>query len=469
MRKFSILCISVFLELLFCFTVSAQNYGSGCVYKPEIDGKIPLRPLQETRDYKVLPPSYSLKKYCPRPRSQSDYNTCTSWAAIYAARTICEAIANGWTNTDSVTSEAFAPLFIYKQVSSSQGCTEGTSIGESLRLMMEKGVPKLRSFDVLCGDDIPKELFDEASSYKIDGYSVMFNDYCVDGANKVQLTKKALSQNHPVIISMMRYMSLNTAGALWNGLMDSQLGYHSMCVVGYDDEKYGGAFEVMNSWGTDWGDGGFTWIKYDDYNKVARYAYDIYKGKNLAEGSTEEVSMSGAMRIVERDGGLAMSLKLDTIGELVHYYTDDDYMSGKKFRLSVECSEPAWVYVIASDLFENHQVLFPYSEMVSAHLDYTDSHIAIPDETHEFKLDNNVGTDYFCVLYSRNELDINDMVRRMGMAEGSFYKKLKTVLGGLMVLPKEIIYDNKVVGFKSLSARGVVPLVVEISHRDINE
>ncbi len=107
--------------------------------------------------------------------------------------------------------------------------------------------------------------------------------------------------------------------------------------------------------------------------------------------------------------------------------------------------------------------------MVSAHLDYTDSHIAIPDETHEFKLDNNVGTDYFCVLYSRNELDINDMVRRMGMAEGSFYKKLKTVLGGLMVLPKEIVYDNKVVGFKSLSARGVVPLVVEISHRDINE
>ena len=468
MKKFYVLYIVLF-ALLLSFSVSAQNFGSGCVYKPEIDGKVPIRPRLETRDYKVLPHSCSLKKYCPRPKSQSDYNTCTSWAAIYAARTICEAIANGWTNTDSITSEAFAPLFIYKQVANSHGCTEGTSIGESLRLMMELGVPKMRLFDVLCDDDVPKTLFAEALDYKIDGYSVMFNDYCEEGFNKVQLTKKALSQNHPVIISMMRYMSLNTAGALWNGLMDSQLGYHSMCVVGYDDEKYGGAFEVMNSWGTDWGEGGFTWIKYDDYNRVARYAYDIYLGKKIEGGSGEVISMSGAMRMVGRDGGIAMSLKLDTIGELVHYYTDDDYMSGKKFRLSVECSEPAWVYVIASDLYENHQVLFPYSEMVSAHLDYTDSHIALPDETHEFKLDKNVGTDYFCGVYSHDELDINDIVRRMGMAEGSFYKKLKTVLGGAMVLPNEINYDSKEVGFKSLSTRMVVPLIVELSHRDINE
>ena len=38
-----------------------------------------------------------------------------------------------------------------------------------------------------------------------------------------------------------------------------------MCVIGYDDNKSGGSFEVMNSWGEDWGDKGFFWIKYADF------------------------------------------------------------------------------------------------------------------------------------------------------------------------------------------------------------
>jgi C1A family cysteine protease len=40
-----------------------------------------------------------------------------------------------------------------------------------------------------------------------------------------------------------------------------------MCIVGFDDTKFGGAFEIANSWGDDWANGGFIWIRYDDlYN-----------------------------------------------------------------------------------------------------------------------------------------------------------------------------------------------------------
>ena len=46
-----------------------------------------------------------------------------------------------------------------------------------------------------------------------------------------------------------------------------------MCVVGYDDFKYGGAFEVMNSWGEEFGDDGFIWIKYSDFYKLVQEAY----------------------------------------------------------------------------------------------------------------------------------------------------------------------------------------------------
>ena len=39
---------------------------------------------------------------------------------------------------------------------------------------------------------------------------------------------------------------------------------HAFTVVGYDDTKLGGALELQNSWGTDFGDQGFIWIKYED-------------------------------------------------------------------------------------------------------------------------------------------------------------------------------------------------------------
>jgi hypothetical protein len=39
---------------------------------------------------------------------------------------------------------------------------------------------------------------------------------------------------------------------------------HAFTVVGYDDIKLGGALELQNSWGTDFGDQGFIWIKYED-------------------------------------------------------------------------------------------------------------------------------------------------------------------------------------------------------------
>jgi hypothetical protein len=39
---------------------------------------------------------------------------------------------------------------------------------------------------------------------------------------------------------------------------------HAFTVVGYDDNKLGGALELQNSWGTEFGDQGFIWIKYED-------------------------------------------------------------------------------------------------------------------------------------------------------------------------------------------------------------
>ena len=52
-------------------------------------------------------------------------------------------------------------------------------------------------------------------------------------------------------------------------------GGHAQCVVGYDDEKYGGAFLIMNSWGSQWGNNGFAWVNYKVFKYFAREAYGL--------------------------------------------------------------------------------------------------------------------------------------------------------------------------------------------------
>ncbi len=48
-------------------------------------------------------------------------------------------------------------------------------------------------------------------------------------------------------------------------------GVHAITIVGYDDSKH--AFKVINSWGTGWGDAGFTWIDYDYLQQMTYEAF----------------------------------------------------------------------------------------------------------------------------------------------------------------------------------------------------
>lgn len=477
---------SIVILALASISASAQRQGLGCVYNSEIDGKVPVRPRLMTRDYSTLPKIYSLKPYCPVPGSQGQFGTCTAWSTTYAARTICEAISNGWTNKDSITKEAFAPIFIYKQLNRKPSCEEGTSIAEALGLLKSKGAPKLRSFDVLCAEFIPNNLYTEASNYKIDDYTILFNSYSGGVFDKVSVVKKALSENHPVVMAMdvCETFDVLKGSDLWNGEKGLDCGGHAMCVIGYDDYKYGGAFEIMNSWGTFWGANGYIWIKYEDFRNYAKYAYDVYVKKKVQPNPAptpvptprpeptpipveKKFSMSGDMWIVERDGGGSPLVVNDDIDDIPYYYLTEDYPSGKKFRLIVCNHEPAWVYVIASDLQNNVTKLFPYAENISAYLNYSENNIAIPGESHEFELDATPGIDYFCVLYSQEELNINNLVDEIGRANGTFYNKLKAVLGDKLASKEDIRYIQNDIGFSAKTDSPVVPLVVEISHEDI--
>lgn len=558
---------------LFALCASAQVdenvHFKGLVMDDEAYAQVPEQPMQLTRDYVSLPSNYSLQKYCPTPKSQGAYGTCTSWATAYAARTIVEAIRNNWTDRNVINRESYSPPFVYKQIKDAYdtNCQNGSAIGDALTLMKNKGVPKYYAFNPMCTDYIPTRLFTDAYNHRIEDFSKLFS---IDASQsvKVQTVKKALYENCPVVIGMNCYSSFDLVKDVWSGAKDKYEGGHAMCVVAYDDQKYGGAFLLMNSWGTNWGLGGFGWVRYSDFASCTKYAYQVYvpkkatptpvvdptpmpkpatdskpiiswlsamsatsqkyvvragvnskskiteiivlvngtasrginavtndgyehiinqevllnPGKNTisikarnASGSTHLVkevtcilsntnSLSGSM-YVQLATGEKMNVLVNKQSTVPNYKVTQSYISGTRYRIYISNNEPAYVYVIASDLTNSVSRVFPPTDKISAALVYKSNNIALPDEKWYMEMDNIVGTDYLCVLYSKYELNIDDVISKIKSSNGTFVQRLTNVLGTKMAKSSEVTLESNSASFKALTSGTIVPIVLEITHK----
>lgn len=467
MRHIILFSFFLFADIVFCCAqTDCLEYGMGCL--PETDVvSIPKQAQLMERDLNNLPSSYSLLQYCPTPQSQGQYGTCTSWATAYAFRTILEAINRGWTNKEQITREAYSPLFIYAQIKDRNDvdCSRGSCISHAMKLMRDVGNVKKSMFDVMCADVVSNSLRENAAVHKIGSFSalVSYGQYVIEPV-KVSLVKKALSENQPVVVGMQIYPSFNNSKDYWSGeMIGPPLGGHAMCVIGYDDNKYGGAFLFQNSWGERWGNGGYTWVKYSDFCKTVNQAYSgalpytpspIIK-KNILKGELG----------LQLSTGSSMQAILNTSDVLSHYDIRGSFMSGTRYRLYLTNYNPAYVYIIGSDNNSNTSQIFPPRDDISAALTYNQSHIAIPDETYYIEMDDNVGTDYMCVLYSKHELDIKNILNSIQNGPGSIYEKVKRALGGTVAPNTDITFNKNRILFEAVTNGTVVPIIVAINHK----
>lgn len=456
------------LLLGFSATQAQSNvieFGMGCL--PETDvASIPKQAKFMERDFKDLPSSYSLLRYCPIPQSQGQYGTCTSWATTYAFRTILDAIRYNWTDKGKITKEAYSPLFIYAQIKNpyDSECRQGSHISEAMKRLRDVGAVKKYSFDVMCASSVTPTLMTSASTNRINSFAclITYGQHVMEPV-KISLIKKALSEKQPVVIAMHVYPSFHSAKDLWDGNTVGISGYHAMCVVGYDDDKYGGAFLLQNSWGERWGNGGYTWVKYGDFCKTVDQAYTgslpytpspIIK-KNILSGELSlQLSTGATMQPV---------LNKETI--IPHYDIRGSYISGTRYRLYLTNNEPAFVYIIGSDLNSNTSQVFPPKDDISPALTYKQSHIAIPDEKWYIEMDNNAGTDYMCILYSMHELDIKNIVNIIRNSSGSFYDKIKKAIGSTIVPTEDVSFNGTKISFNAATNGTVVPVIVAINHK----
>jgi len=202
-----------------------------------------------------LPSSIDLSANFPIPGNQGQQNSCVGWAAAYALKSYHEKLENQWSlNTND---HLFSPSFIYNQIN--RGQDKGSLPNEALDLIVNSGAATLNTMDYSQSDYLTQPstaALNEAANYKAKSWEVprSLNDI-----------KAALANNLPVLIGIGIYESFNFVSgtdAVYNSATGQPLGGHAVTAVGYDDNKYGGAFKVINSYGQNWGDGGYFWLPY---------------------------------------------------------------------------------------------------------------------------------------------------------------------------------------------------------------
>jgi len=455
------LFLAIFIFSIFFTTNYAQPYRLGLQFNDEEYATVPMKaPL--VRSLYSLPASASLKAYTPLPQSQGDYGTCVGWSSTYAALTISKAIQNNLTSQDVITQSAFSPGFIYNLIKDNgdYNCEWGASISDACDILKTRGAPKKSDFDISCVNVVPNTLYGKASANKIDDYAKLFDTYD-NNTFKIQATKKSISENKPVVIGMKCPDSFYDAVGCWEPTEDfnRNFGGHAMCVIGYDDNKYGGAFEIQNSWGTDWGNEGYIWITYEDFANFTKYAYELI---DASAPNVNTYDLSGKVRFLLAAGS---EMKATLYGTT--YNINQPYSSGTQFRLYISNNEPAFVYAIGSDNTGKIFQIFPHDQGISPALTYKQNEVPIPDEDHYIQMDNTVGTDYLCVLYCKKPIDFITIVRKIEQQTGTFSQKIKKALMQDLVATADVEFATNEISFKAKSnGKSIVALIVETQHID---
>jgi hypothetical protein len=462
-----------FLFFLFAatsvFGQPEQGYYKGAVLDEEAYDKLPKKAALSPRAYEGLPKSFSLKQYAPLPGDQEDYGTCVAWSSAYAARTISESVALNRKNQTETTQSAFSPVYVYRNIRPDDPeCQRGDQIYNALDFMRDSGA--VRMLDIERSLEFPRvdlSNYRESRKYPIGGYVTLFSrEDRQKPALITRIVKKSLSEGKPVVIGMNTPDSFIKAKNVWQPSENPEYFYggHAMCVVGYDDDK--GAFEIINSWGRKWGNGGFIWIPYKTFVDFVMESYEMIE--NLAIFSdTVKYEGFGRIEIVGQDAPKPAALVFSQEG---YYKTAEAFTEGTQFRFIVGIGESAYVYSFAvskparNNKFYSPVLLFPQTG-ISPLLNYRDSAVVLPAEDKTLTLDADASMKYMITLYSKQPLDIQAIMRRFISTKGSLKDRLTSAVGNNPLLSPSYNPAEASFTVTTDNSRAIAALIVAIEHK----
>ncbi|WP_043724068.1 C1 family peptidase [Kutzneria sp. 744] len=217
--------------------------------------RAPHRDALAVRAIPRVPASASLAQYAVTPGDQGQVGSCVSWAIDYTAMSILE-------NEQGISGHPQAPMYTYAQLA--RGNDQGSTPSDTFDILTSQGVDTMDdywqgNFDYTTQPDSSER--SNAANWKLSGYTPISTGNGIKAG-----VQQAISQGLPVAISIPVYQSFErisrqqaTDYSYYPTSGDPYMGGHEITIIGYDSN----GVRVQNSWGTNWGDGGFINLSWD--------------------------------------------------------------------------------------------------------------------------------------------------------------------------------------------------------------
>ncbi len=230
-----------------------------------------------------LPASVDLSPYFPPVGDQGSYGTCVAWATGYNQKSFLEA----WDDNHRTTfnnSQIFSPKYLFWSIPSAKKGVDcnGTGFEPAYDAMIAGGVADLATTPYTnlgdCSSSPSGTENTNAAKYKIQSYRQVNVD--------IKTIKQYLAQGRALSFGAKlgeNFMAWNSSDVIYGDTEDyqGQNAYHAMTLCGYDDSKgNNGAFHVVNTWGPNWGDGGYIWVDYDFFVS-GNFAFCAFAATNV--------------------------------------------------------------------------------------------------------------------------------------------------------------------------------------------
>lgn len=393
----------------------------------------------------ALPEAVSLLKYAPNRGDQGQQGSCVAWSSAYGAQTILTAAATG----QDPNTIAFSPSYLYNQIRLDD--CQGSYIQKAMESMQRTGGVPLSNYpynDQDCSRAPSSSDLQEGKKNAIHGFTRLTQGDNMS-AISIRAVKEHLAKDAPVVIGMMvgnSFMQDMMGKELWQpqGMDASQIGMggHAMCVIGYDDRKFGGAFQIMNSWSPQWGNNGIGWVRYGDFKNYVKEAYGI----DPLPKRTAVANIPLECTIGMIDNATKEHIKFRSSGNN-EFQTIAPIRIGTRFKVEVSNKTECYLYIFAQESDGSSFVLFPYlksGETVSKHSPYFGiTGYRLFPKSESLEADNIGNKDYIAIVVSRDELDYNAINTAISSAQGSSYaQKVNNALQSKLIRSVRYSSDN---------------------------
>ncbi len=236
-----------------------------------------------------LPEEFDLSEFLPPIGDQGQLGSCSSWAVSYYLKSFQEFLESGEEYSEAT---IFSPSYTYNQLT--MGECGGTSIAKTLNLVLEQGVSSLEDFpydESGCSEQPNEAQIAAAAAARISEFMSL------SGENMLAEMKTLITQQQPIVIGAFLSTEFGTTDSFGLTAYREHVvdygagGCHAMLVVGYSDEY--NAFKVVNSWGENWGSGGFVWIDYAAFENVNDQSanFRVINNAYIAYDAVDEVDL----------------------------------------------------------------------------------------------------------------------------------------------------------------------------------